>query len=159
MSESPCSSYSSSRSASLAQESESHLLVVPELDGRRLIMMMHSVASISCVRISTSLPFMLKLPPILARNFRSFYLGPVYRLVPIFSPFLMAALLVSISRVLPPCRLNAVTPDFQDHRTLRVSLSRLCNAERALGHAALCALPGSALPHRWCARVSRKESN
>jgi hypothetical protein len=51
--------------------------------------------------------------------------------------------------------------DFQDRRTLRVSLSCLCNAERALGYAPLRALPGSPLPHRWyarAARASRKES-
>lgn len=81
-------------------------------------------------------------------QFRSFYLEPVYRLVPIFSPFLTATLLVSLVVVEVPSFISLTyTSAFQSFLSLRLSLGRLCHPERALGNATFCALSNRAQPH------------
>lgn len=87
---------------------------------------------------------------------RSFYLEPVYRLVPKFNPFLMATLLVSsFGPSLPGNTVLArkaeySSPDFQDRCPLCLSFSRLCHTQRAFGNAPIRAVSDRAQSHGWC---------
>lgn len=79
---------------------------------------------------------------------RSFYLEPVYRLVPIFSPFLMAALLVRSEYF---HRLPYLIPglDIQDRCALHHPIRVLCDAERSTAPTPVQSFPCGTHPHRW----------